>query len=134
MKKMAFLLAYLVIQAGVSSPAEADSHHIAQEIQLEHVKKQLEELRTVTMRVTAYYPPHPKKAVLGRAKAGRDCAVSRDLAYMLGRIVNVPQVGLRKVTDLMAEGKVNSLDLVMGSRKAAKHWGVKHKKVSIVKG
>ena len=137
MKKIAggtaFLLICFTSLMGVSPPpAAADSRHIAQEVQIKHLKSQLDELGTVDMRVTAYALKHPEKGKMGRVVAGRTCAISRDRTYMLGRTVNVPGVGLRRVNDLMAEGKVNSLDLAMGSKKVARKWGVKKRKVTFL--
>lgn len=132
-KNVMYSLIYFTSLMGVSPPsAQADSRHVAQEVMIEHLKNQLQELTTVKMKVTAYAPKHPEKGKMGKVIPGLTCAVSRDRAYMLGRKVNVPGVGLRRVNDLLAKGATNSLDLAVGSKRAARKWGVQRREVTLI--
>lgn len=52
-------------------------------------------------------------------------AVSRDLKYLLGKVIYIQGIGERKVNDLMAKRWKHKIDLCVPSINQAKEFGVK---------
>lgn len=88
---------------------------------------------SVELTVTAYTPTGSKVATLKREVVGRHAAVSRDRLDLLGKRVYVmcedTPVGVREITDLLAEGKENTIDIMVPDKHTAKKFGTQLCKV-----
>lgn len=91
------------------------------------------EHHNTTMTVTAYTPLTGINATVKKVRVGSDVAVSRDRIDLLGKKVYVScediPVGVRQVTDLMAEDRSNHLDILVPDSDTAKKFGSKLCKV-----
>ena len=72
---------------------------------------------------TAYVPTSQPTALLEEAIPGWTVATSRDHLELLGRKVYVTGLGLRRVTDLMAEGITDTVDICFGDSRSCKQYG-----------
>ena len=62
-------------------------------------------------------------AILKDAKPGWTIATSRDNLFLLGKKVFILGIGVREVTDLMAEGITNTVDICVGTEEEAIQFG-----------
>lgn len=68
-------------------------------------------------------------ATMRKPVVGSTVAVSRDLIHWLGGSVYIEGLGVRRVDDLMNSRFTNKLDILVGSVKEARAFGVQEKKV-----
>lgn len=81
--------------------------------------------RVYDLEATAYsVEKYPGPAALGEpAIPGWTVAVSRDHLELLGRRVYITGLGLRRVTDLMAEDLKGGVDICLGTERDARAFG-----------
>lgn len=63
-------------------------------------------------------------ALMIKPRPGWHVAVSHDLLWLLGKKVYIKDVGVRFVSDLMNERHKNKIDIMVGSKKEAKKFGL----------
>lgn len=63
--------------------------------------------------------------------SGWTCAVSRDLKYLLGKVIYIEGVGVRLVNDLMNKRYTRMIDVLVSNKKVARTFG-KKKNIKIV--
>ena len=73
-------------------------------------------------------------AILEDAKPGWTVATSRDNLFLLGKKVFILGIGVREVTDLMAEGITNTVDICVGTEEEATQFGRQNIRLVILRG
>lgn len=97
------------------------------------IKEELTLAKYVEVDLTAYVAaPGKKTALVTTPVVGRTVAVSRDLSWMLGKRIYVPQFGVREVKSLTAAGFEKTVDLLVATEEEAKLFGRKKARVVVL--
>ena len=95
--------------------------------------------KLIKVKATAYTPSrrecgknNRRTATMKRPRPGQHVAVSRDLKWMLGKRIKIKGIGVRKVEDLMHRRYKRRIDIMMGSVKNAREFGVQDVRVRII--
>ena len=105
----------------------------------EFIIDKYKESNVLNVTVTAYTPRARETdstpqftAIMSRSRPGYTAAVSRDLINYLGRKIYIEGVGVFKLEDVMNRRYRQRIDLMFGSVKAAREFGVKKLKVVVL--
>ena len=105
----------------------------------EFIIDKYKESNVLNVTVTAYTPRAQETdstpqftAIMSRSRPGYTAAVSCDLINYLGRKIYIEGIGVFKLEDVMNRRYRQRIDLMFGSVKAAREFGVKKLKVVVL--